>query len=79
MSESKAPNPFECAKRLIGMNVVLKAADIVHAHPGVSLAGAERVLDRHASVIAAQMLRAGICAAVEIITREGPHHETPRD
>ena len=79
MSESKAPNPFECAKRLIGMNVALKANDILHAHPCVSLAEAEQVLDRHASTIAARMLKAGINTAVEIIKREGRHHETPTD
>lgn len=79
MSELKMPNPFECAKRIAGINVVLKPDDIHHTQPGVSLADAKQVLDRHASAIAAQMLKAGICAAVEIITREGPHDETRRD
>jgi len=79
MSELKMPNPFESAKRIVGVDVILKPDDIFHACPIVSLAEAEKVLDRHGSAIAAQMLRAGICAAVEIITHEGPHHEKPRD
>jgi UTP-glucose-1-phosphate uridylyltransferase len=79
MSELKMPNPFECAKRIVGVNVMLKPDDIVHACPSVSLATAELFLDMHASIIAVQMLSAGLSAAVEIIKQQGQHHETPRD
>lgn len=67
MSESKVPNPFECAKRIVGVSVTLKSADIVHASPNVSLTDVEQLLDRHASIIAVQMLNAGISASLEII------------
>jgi hypothetical protein len=70
MSELKPPNPFECAKRIIGVNVMLKPDDVVHAWPSITLADAEYLLDHHASSIAAQMLNAGIRAAVEIIKQQ---------
>jgi hypothetical protein len=79
MSELKPPNPFECAKRIIGINVTLKPDDIVHARPSITLADAEYLLNHHASFIAAQMLSAGLRAAVEIIKQQGQHHETPPD
>jgi hypothetical protein len=79
MSELKMPNPFECAKRVVGVNVMLKPDDIVHACPSFSLADAEYLLNHHVSFIAAQMLSAGLRAAVEIIKQQGQHHETPPD
>ena len=71
MSESRVPNPFECAKRVVGVSITMKPSDIVHASPNVSLIDAEHLLDRHAAIIAVKMLNAGIRAAVEIIDREG--------
>jgi hypothetical protein len=68
MTVSKAPNPFECARRIIGVNVMLKPDDIVQT--GVTLGDAERWLDDCASIIAAEMLSAGIRAAVEIIKQQ---------
>ena len=79
MSELKMPNPFECAKRIVGVNVMLKPDDIVHACPSFSLADAEYLLDHHVSFIATQMLSAGLRAAVEIIKQQGQHHEMPRE
>ena len=71
MSELKPPNPIECARRIIGVNVMLKPDDIVLAWPSIILADAEYLLDHHASSIAAEMLSAGLSAAVEIIKQQG--------
>jgi hypothetical protein len=71
MSDLKPPNPFERAKRIAGVNVMLKPGDISHACPGFSVADAEYLLDLHATSIAAQMLNAGLRAAVEIVKRDG--------
>jgi hypothetical protein len=70
MNESKAPNPFECAKRVVGVNVVLKPDDIVRASPKVSIADAEELLNRYGARIAAEMLNTGIRTALNII-KEG--------
>jgi hypothetical protein len=71
MSESNLPNPFECARRIIGVNVMLKPQDIVDVWHSLTLDQAERLLDVHGCGIAAQMLAAGMSAAVEIIKRDG--------
>jgi hypothetical protein len=71
MSDANLPNPFECARRIIGVNVMLKPQDIVDVWHSLSLEQAERLLDVHGSGIAAQMFAAGMNAAVEIIKRDG--------
>ncbi len=71
MSESELPNPFECARRIIGVNVMLRPDDITDVWGSLSKQQAETLLDQHASSIAAQMLTAGISAAVQIIRQEG--------
>jgi hypothetical protein len=71
MSESELPNPFECARRVIGVNVILRPDDITDVWGSLSKQQAEKLLDQHASSIAAQMLTAGISAAVQIMRQEG--------
>jgi len=70
MSESKPPNPFECACRLVGVTVTLAQSDITDVWHSLSSEQAARLLDTHGAEIAAQMLVAGVEAAVEIIKRE---------
>jgi hypothetical protein len=71
MSDANLPNPFECARRIVGVNVLLKPQDIIDVWHSLSLEQAERLIDMHGSTIAAQMLAAGINAAVQIIQQEG--------
>lgn len=70
MSEANLPNPFECARRVVGVNVMLKPEDIMRVW-SITRNQAERLLDVHAPSIAAQMLAAGMDAVVEIIKQEG--------
>ena len=71
MSESNIPNPFECAGRVVGVTVTLKPSDITEIWHSLTLEQAERLLDVHGSSIAAQMLAAGMDAAVDMIQRDG--------
>ena len=73
MSKQNLPNPFECARRIHGVSVLLKPEDVMDTGTGpvLSRAEAERLLDEHGSTIAAQMLVAGINAAVDIISEQG--------
>ncbi|MGB7158989.1 MAG: hypothetical protein WBD40_13030 [Tepidisphaeraceae bacterium] len=71
MSERHLPNPFECARRVGGVNVQLKPEDVMNVWGMISGAEAERLLDEHGTEIAAQMLAAGIDAAVTIMRAKG--------
>ncbi len=70
MTNQPVPNPFECARRVVGINVLLKPEDIM-CDPSITRQQAEQLLDRHASSIALRMLDAGRGAAVEIAKQEG--------
>ncbi len=63
MSDTNLPNPFECARRIVGVNVLLQPQDIISVWHSLSLEQAERLIDIHGSTIAVQMLAAGIDAA----------------
>ena len=73
MSKEKLPNPFECARRIHGVSVLLKPEDVMDTGTGpvLSRAEAERLLAEHGPTIAAHMLVAGINAAVAIISEQG--------
>jgi hypothetical protein len=71
MSKSELPNPFECARHIIGVSVMLRPDDITDVWGSLSKQQAETLLDQHASSIATQMLTAGISAAVQIMRQEG--------
>ena len=73
MSKQKLQNPFECARRIHGVSVLLKPEDVMGtgAGPVLSRTEAERRLDEHGSAIAAQMLVAGINAAANLISEQG--------
>jgi hypothetical protein len=71
MSDTNLPNPFDCARRIVGVNVLLKPQDIINVWHSLSLEQAERLFDIHGSAIAAQMLVAGIDAVVQIVKQEG--------
>jgi len=73
MSKQNLPNPFECARRIHGVSVLLKPEDVmdIGTGPVLSRVEAERLLDEHGPTIAAQMLVAGINAAAHIISEQG--------
>lgn len=71
MKEGRLPNPFECARRVVGVNVQLRPEDVMNVWGMISRAEAERLLDEHGAEIAAQMLAAGIDAAVTIMRAKG--------
>jgi hypothetical protein len=71
MNDTDCPNPFQCARRIVGVNVMLKPSDIIDVSPSLTVAEAEYLLERHGSAIAGQMLTAGINAVAEIIKHEG--------
>ena len=73
MSKQNLPNPFECARRIHGVSVLLKPEDVMGSGAGqvLSRAEAERLLDEHGPAIAAQMLVAGIDAAASILSEQG--------
>lgn len=70
MSEQSVPNPFDSARRVVAINVQLNPEDVIAVWP-MRREQAERLLDRHASSIAVQMLTAGKDAVAQIIEQEG--------
>lgn len=70
MSET-TPNPFECARRRSGINVLLKPEDVMDVSERIDWAQAERVLDEHGAMIAAQMIATGKEVAAQIIREQG--------
>lgn len=71
MNDANLPNPFHCARRVPGVSVLLKPEDVMNASETTSRAQAERLLEENGTTIAAQMLAAGLEAAVTILREEG--------
>lgn len=71
MSESNVPNPFESARRIVGINVTLAPHDITEIWHSLTEEQVARLFDRHGSSIAVQMLAAGTQAVIQIIEQEG--------
>ena len=71
MSETDVPNPFQAARRMAALSVMLQAADLIEAWPTLNEMQARRVLDINGSRIAVQMLAAGVNAALAILREEG--------
>lgn len=70
MNNNNVPNPFASAKRVPGLTVTIKPSDVTDFCAGLSIAKAEMLLKEHASLIAVQMIAAGINAAAEILHQE---------
>ena len=71
MSNENVPNPFASAKRVVALNVTLKAADLIDAWPDTSVETAKRIFDQNGAKIAERMIAAGVEAAIDIIINEG--------
>jgi hypothetical protein len=71
MSENHLPDPFQSAKRISGIHVHLRPADLVTSHAATDMEAAKRLLDRHGGTLAAAMLSAALNAAIEITREEG--------
>jgi hypothetical protein len=71
MTDANVPNPFQCARRIPGVIVMLKPRDVIDVWHSLTVEEAEHLLERHGLTIAAQMLTAGVNIAVEIIKHEG--------
>lgn len=71
MSDKPVPNPFEAARRIAALSVMLQSHDLTDAWPTLTEMQARRVLDLHRSSIAVQMLAAGVQAALTILRQEG--------
>ena len=70
MSDQPVPNPFTSARRIVGINVLLKPEDIM-AIWSITSEQAELLINRHSSSIAVQMFAAGQKAVEQIIQQEG--------
>lgn len=70
MNDKPIPNPFEAARRIAALSVMLQPHDLIEAWPTLTEVQARRVLDLHRSSIAVQMLAAGVEAALTILRQE---------
>lgn len=68
---NKLPNPFETARRVCGITVLLRPEDVSDVWNSISPDGVARLFSLHGERIASVMLAAGVTAAVEIIKQEG--------
>ena len=71
MSQSHLPNPFHSARRVNGLTVLLKPTDLLGIRIGITASEADKLMERHASAIAACMISAGIDAATRIVESGG--------
>jgi hypothetical protein len=71
MSEDNVPDPFASAKRAPGIRVVLRPENVTNGWVTLTHDEATRLLERHAPMIASEMLAAGIEAAYNLARKAG--------
>ena len=71
MSNDDLPNPFDCARRVPGITVMLKPENVTSVGGAMTRDEAARLLDQHGPTIAARMLAAGVETAFNLAREAG--------